>query len=175
MELEELVPDRSENWVIRGNTLMFKKYFLIPVLYIDNDIVYIYLDNRIRKEMVRLVKSLIKNGFEFYCLPPTLSDPSGIENIESEIIKHYLFCHSQAFFFYGFKNIGFDLIGNMVKWSIKNDASHLIRECLDEILKVVNSMNNDWYAGVSWYVYADEIRDEFSTLYRHIQISKLLN
>lgn len=175
MELSDLIPDRSENWIVKNNYLMYKKYVNIPVCYIgDDDAIYIFLDNKIHNVLFKLVKHLMKMDIDFYFTSPLMSNPRGIDNPNNEIIKHYLYSYSQKEFFHGFKKIGFDLIHNMVKWSEKSNSYDLIKPNFVIILKDVIGSHYDYYTNKNIFNYPEEIREDFQTLYRDIQISKIL-
>lgn len=173
MELNDLIPDESNKWSV-GKFLMYKKYTNIPICYIDSDIVYIFLDGKIHNAIFKLVKYLVKLNVEFYFTSPRLSNPKGVNDIDNLIINHYLFSHSQENFFHGFKKIGFDLINNMVKWSDISNSYHLIKPNFTLIEKTVESSYFDYFSNVEVYNYSEEIREEFRTLYRDIQLSKIL-
>lgn len=173
MELNDLIPDKSTNWTV-GKFLMYKKYVNIPICYIDDNIVYIFLDGKIHKAIFKLVKHLIEMGVEFYFTTPRLSSPKFDDDLNETVIKHYLFSHSQLNFFDGFRNIGFDLINNMVKWSDKEDCYNLIKPNFDLVAKSVESISYDYFNNSTIYNYPEEIREEFRTLYRDIQLNKIL-
>src|ERR1035437_3937277 len=167
MDLNDLILDNSQNWSIvknnalrfHGDFLMYKKYYNIPVCYIDNEIVYVFLDNKIHNIIFKLTKHLVKLGVEFYFTSPILSNPKGVNDPNNEVIKHYLYSYSQKEFFNGFKKIEFDLIRNMVKWSDKEDCYNLVKPNFESILKVVPASHYDFYSNKSLYNYPDEIRE----------------
>ena len=67
MDLNDLILENSDNWSISGDILHYKKIIKIPVCYIDlNDVVWVFLDARIKKIVIRLVGKLIKEGKKFY-------------------------------------------------------------------------------------------------------------
>jgi hypothetical protein len=170
--LEELIPDSSNRWVIKKNFLMYKKYDLVPIAFIGNDgILYIFLDYNIHKEVIRLIKFIRNKNVEFYLTTPKLLNPkNNVTNFD--IISNYLLCYAQNEFFNGFKKIEFDLIDNMVKWCDKENCYDVIRECLNIVKKEVNRVYYDMHIERSKY--PQEIIDTFNTLYREIQINKIL-
>jgi hypothetical protein len=174
MNLSELIPDNSENWIVRKNFLMFKKYTNIPVCYIEDDVAYIFLDIKIKKVILRIVKHFLQLNIEFYFTTPQLSSPKGIEDVDSEIIRHYLISYAQKEFFYPFKNMGFDFIRNMVKWADKSQCFDLIKINLERSSKEIERNYHDYFSNKTIYIYSEEIRDEFKTMYRDIQINKIL-
>jgi hypothetical protein len=178
MELDELIPFKHKpdlcDWIVKGDYLMYKKLEHLPAAFIEDDIVYIFLDNRIPRQIVKLVKWVMKFGCDFYLVSPEMSSPSN--NVDEEkIILHYLYSYSQEHFFYGFRNIDFDLINNMVQWCKREKCVRLIKDCYDTINKKVQSQNYDYWSNKKVYEYENsEIRQDFTTLYRDIQINQIL-
>lgn len=163
-------------FVIKGKFLMFKKYEHIPVCYIEDDIVYIFLDAKISKHIIKLAAQLVKKKIEFYFTSPGMSNPKGIDLIDyhSDIIRHYLTSYSNKDFYYGFKKIGFDLIDNMVKWTEKENCFDSIKSNLDVVKEIVIKREYNYYSNKSYYDYDEIIREDFSSLYRHIILSKFV-
>jgi hypothetical protein len=153
---------------------MFKKYENVPVCFIDNDIVYIFLDSKIHRVIIKMTKHLMCLGYEFYFTTPLLSIPKKIETLNKVVIENYFNNYSNKYFFRGFSDIEFDLIYNMVKWTEKEDCFDLVKGIYDKIEKKVNYEHNDWYANRKYYEYDEDIRESFRGLYRDIQISKIL-
>ena len=182
MDLNKLIPLKFRptigcDWVVKGKYLMYRKIEHIPVAFIEDDIVYIFLDNRIPRQILKLTKWIINNfDVEFYFTTPRLSDPSGMSryNYKEAVVKHYLFSYSQPHFFMEFDKIGFDLIKNMVDWCVKEECADLIKECYDVVNKKVQRGYYDYYTNSKKYDYKEEIREDFRTLYRDIQINQIL-
>lgn len=173
MDLNDLILSNNK-WSVKGNFLMFKKLQNIPVCYIEDDIIYIFLDAKIPKEIIRFTKSLINKNLCFYFTTPQASNPKGVENLKYEILYHYLLSYANSAFFYGFRKIDFDLIDNMVKWSEYSNTFHLVKSAFQAVNKRVQS--KEWYpfTNIKHYNYNEEIREDFNSLYRHIQISKII-
>jgi hypothetical protein len=181
MDLNNLIPDKfrplhNPTWVVKGQFVMFKKYEHFPVCFVEDEIVYVFLDKRIVKPVLNLVKHLTNLGVEFYFTTPEFSNPSGIkeEEYNDKVIKHYLYSFAQIEFFNGFRNIDFDLIDNMVKWTEKENCFDKVKANYELIHKKVQRKDYDYYSNKYSYEYVDEIREEFQSLYRHIQISKII-
>jgi hypothetical protein len=181
MDLNNLIPDKfrplhNPTWVVKGQFVMFKKYEYIPVCFVKDEVVYVFLDGRIVKAVINLVKHLISLGVEFYFTTPEISNPKGIfeEDYNDKVIKHYLYSHAQVEFFDGFRKIDFDLIDNMVKWTEKENCFDKVKANYESISKKVERKEYDYFSNSYSYEYKDEIREEFQSLYRHIQISKII-
>lgn len=173
MELNSLIPDNHVSWLVKGRFLMFRKYENIPTCYIDNGLVYVFLDNRIINPIIKLVKHLMKINCEFYFTSPIFSHPSyrDQELDKEKIINHYLFSYIQDGFFKGFKKIDFNLIENLVHWCAKQDCIDLIKPVYKELENKVDSFYYDWYSNKRVYEYDEDIRNDYKTLYREIQIN----
>ena len=58
MDLNNLIPDKfrsltSPTWIVKGQFVMFKKYEHIPVCFVEDDIVYIFLENRVPNAIIK--------------------------------------------------------------------------------------------------------------------------
>lgn len=174
MDLNKLIPDNNNSWSIRGKFVMFKKIEHIPVCYIDDGIVYIFLDARLLKHVVKITKHVMSMNIEFYFTTPEFSNPKGVLDLHEKVIYHYLISYAKDKFFYGFKKIEFDLIDNLVKWTDKENCFDLVKDVYQRVLKKVNHQSWDYYSNKQHFDYCLEIREEFQSLYRHIQISKII-
>lgn len=179
MELNKLIPLKfipniDCEWVVKGKYLMYRRYEHIPMAYIEDDIVYIFLENKIPNQVLKLTKWVANLGVEFYFADPEFSNPSGIENYHRDTIYHYLHSYAQKHFFKGFKDIEFDLIKNMVDWCTKEGCTELIKDVYSKINTRIQKGYFDYYSGKDIYEYKNEIREEFRTLYRDIQINQII-
>lgn len=174
MDLNSLIPNNHQNWMVKGKFLMFKKLQYIPVAYIEDDIVYVFLDARLIRQMVSLIKHILNLNIEFYLTTPEASNPSGVINFNEKVIKHYFLSYAKKEFFEAFKKIDFDLIDNLVKWTDKEGCFDLVKEQYEIVLKKINHQTWDYYSNKKHFDYCADVREEFQSLYRHIQISKII-
>lgn len=174
MDLNNIIPDNSPNWILRGDFLFYKKINLIPVCTIIDDIYYIMLDGKCHKAILKLTKKIMKMDVEFYFTTPLMASPKSIENFNQEVIQNYIHNYTNIHFFHGFRDINFDLIHNMVKWTEKENCFDLVKGIYDKYQKSINNKYYDYYSNRSFYSYNEEIREAFVGLYRDIQISKIL-
>lgn len=174
MDLNRLIPNKSEDWQVRSNFLMIRKLDWIPICYIDGGVVYVFLDARVHKAVIKLTKHLISQNFKFYFTTPELSNPKGIQDAENKIIYHYLNSYTNKDFYRLFKKLDFDLIKNMVDWAKMTGSFHLIKLNYETLNKMVQRKYHDYYSGKDIYNYNEEIREEFNSLWRDIQISQIL-
>lgn len=179
MELNSLIPKKYKHldkWKINSNNLLFKNYQYIPLCFIsDDNIVYVYLDLRLKKQVIEITKHLINSKVDFYFTIPDMSNPSGVYDYEEKVIRHYLEMYSNLYFYSNFNKINFDLVRNMVKWCVKNNCYDLIKENFDKISKRIQKKYYDYWTNKEVYEYSEDIRNEFKTLYRQIQINQLID
>lgn len=174
MELSSLIPNNSENWSIKNGTLFYKKIFQnLPMAQIEDDVVYIFLECSLPRITLQLIKHLMSLDVEFYMLPPSFSHPATVID-NSYVVRHYFTTYSNQEFFNGFNKIGFDFTSNLVGWCKKEDCIPLIKENYEKVNTEVQKIYYDWYAKKDISDYSVEIREEFKTLYRDIQISMIL-
>lgn len=175
MNLSELIPNNSSNWSFDKNFIYWKKYQRIPLLSIKEGEVFIFLDNRLPKPVLKLVEFLVFKNIQFYFIPPKFSHPSEYisEESYSEIIRHYLMSYSTKDFFFGFKKIEFDLIENLTNWMNSVGCFDIFKDIFSDIKKDVLRKDYDWYSKKECYYFGEEIRHEFETLYRQIQINQI--
>lgn len=180
MDLNSIIPKKYkhlDSWKIKSNTLLFKNYQYIPICYIgDDNTIYIYLDLKVKKQIIELTKELLNKNYKFFFTTPELSNPSGVIELENTVIRNYLLLYANSFFYKNFNKINFDIIQNMVNWANENDCYDLIKEELDFVIKkYIDSKDYDYYRNTYIYRYSEEIRDEYRTIYRQIQINQLLH
>lgn len=174
MDLDDIIPDRSDSWKVSKGQLLFKKYVWLPVCLIGEDRTYVFLDRRIPKAVIKVVARLMKLGAEFSCVSPEMANPKGVADWQSHNIEHCLRSHASSEFFYGFDRIGFDLIKNMTDWAESEGCFDEVKECYLSVKQEVCRHYYDYYSKKDIYEYSPEIRDSFERIYREIQINRIL-
>lgn len=175
IKLEDLIPTRDSNWQIKGEYLLYKKYANIPVAYIEDSVVYIFLDLKIVNQISKLIRHLSSKRIEFYFDSPEFSNPStDLKDHDRKVILHYLFSYAHQSIFIEFRKIQFDLIKNMVQYCDKNNCVDLLKDAFESTKLIVQRGYHDFYTNKMKYDYSKEIREEFENLYRDIQISRII-
>jgi hypothetical protein len=179
MDLDKILPKNKEIKISK-NRVFIKNIAWIPFIEIISDnYVYIYLDLRLVNDVIKVTKNLQKTDYEFYFIPFKISDPGLIlsdDEYNSEIIKNYFRSYSQINFYNGFNKIGFDIIENMVKFCEIRKCYHLIKDIYDEVNRDVQKNFYDYYTNsYKFEVESEDIREEFKTLYRHIQLNRIID
>jgi len=175
MDLNDLIPDNSNSWNINRSYLLFKRCGInIPMCVIEDNCVYVFIDNSaLHKPILKLVKHLMKLNVEFYFYPPNYSHPATVID-NNQIIYHYFITYANRYFNDGFDKIGFDFIGNLSKWTKKENCFNLIRENHLKVQKKIQKSWHNHYSRKDEFYYSEYIRDEFNSLYRHILVSQII-
>ena len=173
MDLNSIIPN-DDRWSYNNGIIYFKKLQKIPILVLIEDIPHILLENKIPKQVIQLTSILMNSGLEFY-FTTLASNPSGVLDYKREVITSYFNSYSNFKFLRGFNKIEFDLIKNLIEWVDKNDANELLKPVYEKINKSIQMGYYDYYQKKDIYGYGYDIREEFRTLWRDIQISKILS
>jgi hypothetical protein len=175
MNIEEIIP-RNDKWKINKGIVYVKYLAWVPIIDTRKGYIEIFFDIKLMKYLLKLIPKI---KTEFYLISPILSDPSiarlSDEDIHKVNVKNYLSNYANPGFFSGFQKIEFDLITNLILYCKKFDIMLLIKEAYDEVNVEVQRKNFDWYQNKEFYNLPQEIREEFSSLYRQIKLAELLN
>jgi hypothetical protein len=178
MDLEEVIPlgyRCDKKWNISGEYLRYKKFENLPLASIsESNIVMVYLDHRMRKECLRLIKHLLEKDYKFYLIPPYFTNPK-INQEYDDVIEHYLYTHSEQYFFDKFPDIGFDLVSNLVTFCRDTDTMTSLKTIVDNFRVKVNATEWDIYTNKLSHIYSEGIRNEFDTMFRSIRLKYILS
>lgn len=177
MDLNDL-PKKYE-WSFRKDLLLVKNIAWLPIARINDKNIDIYLDIRLHKQILSLVKHFMNTKYKIFFLSPLLANPR-FKITEEEVLDHnmdnYLTNYSQREFYDGFKKLGFDFIENFIEFCNKEKSQHLIKDIYTKVNLKVQRSYYDWYQNKNIFlVEREDIRDSFNSLYREIQIYQLLN
>jgi len=179
MDLDKILPKNKEIKISK-NRVFIKNIAWLPFIEIISDnFLHIYLDLRLVNDVIKVTKNLQKTDYEFYFIPSKMSDPGlrlSDDEYLSEIIKNYLRSYSCINFYNGFSKIGFDIIENMVEFCESQNCYHLIKDIYDEVNRDVQKNFYDYYTNsYKFEVESEDIREEYKTLYRQIQLNRIIN
>lgn len=177
MDLNRIIPNtNNQDWIANKNILFYKKYAKIPICYSLNNEIYIFINGKLHKEIIKLVKHLQSLNLEFYLTSPIYSNPKNKEIENDIVINEYLQTFIDEKYYDGFDKIGFDLVKNMVDWCSKVNCDYdTIKDCYEKFKIHVNKKWIDYYTNIHYYeVKREDIRNSYNSLYREIQISRIL-
>lgn len=177
MDLYNLIPNNHKNWSVKKKYLYFLKYENIPVCYIEEGCVFVFLDKKIKRQILSIIKHLLKLNVEFFLVSPSISNPSYQKNMDYNYdnVYNYIRAFTDEFWLKELEKINFDLTDNLVKFVNKYDCNELIKTVYDEILKLVKQYYYDYYTNSNQYGYSLEIRENYLNVLRQIQLTIILN
>lgn len=176
MKIENLIPNNGK-WKIQNGYLYVRYLAWLPLAKIHDEYIEIYLDLKLHRYIITLIKKL--GDIEFYLISPVLHEPGNkcFPDIEKHRINilNMISNYANPKFYEGFQDINFDIITHLVVYCKKHDTMLLIKEAYDYVNNHVQSKEWNYYSGIEYHLYPDEIRQEFNGLYRQIKLAELLN
>jgi hypothetical protein len=175
MDLDSIIPNNSE-WKVSKNRIFKKNIAWIPVFdVVEDNLIYIFLDIRMSKDILKVVKNLQKTDIEFYFISPLFADPGFRGDFNEVNINNYLKDYSKSQFYDGFDKIEFDFIGNLIEYCKKENCIELVKDIYLEVNKDVQNKFWDHYANKQYFkTKREDIRETFNQLYRDIQLQQIL-
>ena len=175
MDLDSIIPNNSD-WKVSKNRVFNKNIAWIPIFdIVDDNLIYIFLDLRMSKDILKVVKNLQKTDIEFYFISPLFADPGFNGDFNEINIKNYLKDYSKSQFYDGFEKIEFDFIGNLIEYCKKENCIELVKDIYLEVNKEVQNKFWDHYANKQYFkTKREDIRETFNQLYRDIQLQQIL-
>ena len=175
MDLDSIIPNNGE-WKVSKNRVFKKNIAWIPVFdIVDDNLIHIFLDLRMSKDILKVVKNLQKTDIEFYFISPLFADPGFRGDFNVVNINNYLKDYSKSQFYDGFEKIEFDFIGNLIEYCKKENCIELVKDIYLEVNKEVQNKFWDHYANKQYFkTKREDIRETFNQLYRDIQLQQIL-
>lgn len=175
MDLDSIIPNTGE-WKVSKNRVFKKNIAWIPVFdIVDENLIHIFLDVRMSKDIIKLVKNLQKTDNKFYFISPLFADPGYRGDFNVINITNYLKSHSKSQFYDGFQKIEFDFVGNLIEYCKKENCINLIKDIYLKVNEEVQSKTWDYYANKEYFLNKrPDIREDFNSLYRDIQLQQIL-
>lgn len=177
MILENLIPNNDHNWLIRSNMIYYHHYCDIPLLQKRDNKIWIILDLKVTKQVLRLCKHLIKSDVPFYFNAPALNHKQDLLTDESkaEIIRSYLFAMNDDTFFDNITKTGLDYTENLTKYMIEYECMNIFKSVYDPFKKSFLSKYHDWYKNDDIFnVKREDKRDFIDGLERQIKLNLFL-
>ena len=132
-----------------------------------------FLDLRIQRQVVDLIHHLENSKIKFYFTHPEFSNPGEEFNID-KIPLHCFRCYADPKFYKSIKKIDFDFIKNLVNFTKEFSDFETLLLNFKIVQKEVGKKWYDYYSKKDIWNYSEEIREEFRTLWREIQINNIL-
>lgn len=174
MDLWKIIPN-DDKWIISKNIVYIKYLAKIPILVKKGDDIFVYLDMKIYKFVIKLVKILNDNNVEFSFRSTMIwfDHKFSDEDIHHLNIKQFLVNICDAKFFDGFTKIGFDFTKSLTNYIAKYQCHDEFKRIYEYQKGIVTKKTYDYWTNRSEYEYREDIRDYISTLEREIKINML--
>ena len=146
------------------------------MLNIVDDVIWVSLDRRVTRQVIRLIKHLIKLEVKFYLTTRLIIHHKCIYEEDLKlIIENYLRAVTDEVFFDGIFDIGFDHIKNLTDFMIEYDCLSLFKEACDPIRTHFLGKWTDYYTNIDYHIIKrEDIRDFLRTLERELKLSLLI-
>lgn len=177
MNLNDLIPNNDQNWSIKNNMIYYHNYCDIPVLQKRGGEIWIILDRRVTRNILKLTKHLIKLDIRFFYSSKVLNHNQDLTTPESkaEIIRNYLHALTNVQFFDNISKTGIDYIGNLTEYINKNGCWDIFKEEFEIIKKDANRKHWDYLSGKQIYeIKREDIRDFIANIEREIKLNMFL-
>lgn len=174
MDLDKILLKNVDWKYSKGRYFRKKSAAWIPIVDVLEDRIRIFLDVRVYKDILKIVKVFKENNIDFRFISYRFADPGFSEDFNETNIKCYLKSFLNESFYFGFKKIDFDLIENVVKYCVENECFDVLKDIYNEVNK--KTQNTYWltYNTQTHYIPNEEIRENFNSLYREIIIKQIL-
>lgn len=175
MNLTELIPDNKPNWVIRGNTIYYYHYHLVPILQKRYSDIYVVLDMRVYKSVLKLVKHLVKYKVDFFFLTRSLNPNDNIttDAAKSEIIKNYMTALVNEKFFDNIGKTGLDYVENFGDYIQKTNSWLIFKEEFEKMKNQINRKTWNYYEA-HYDVKREDIKNFIVNLEREIKLNMFI-
>jgi hypothetical protein len=174
MDMSRFVPNGDRGWIIRGDTIYYHHYIDIPLLSKRGDLLFIYIDFRIKRKIFLMIRHLVNLGEEFFFLDPSVWGEICVSDLSS-IIDTYLGAICDEDFFKFITGLDFDFGKNFGKFMETFDCRSLFNQRFEKVKKKIKPRKN-WSTGETYYSIESEcIRDYVSNLGREITLRMLLD
>jgi len=175
-DLNIYLPNSEKNWSINHDMIYYHKYVYIPVLSIRDNTIWVSLDRRISKAIIKMVKHLMSLNVKFYFSTRiTIHKKNIFEEELQDIIRTYLLALTDEIFFDEIFDSGFDYMQNLTDFMTHYDCHDLFKQPYENVKKDYLCEITDWYVNKTYFKIKKEyIRDFIRTLEREIKLNMLI-
>jgi hypothetical protein len=178
MDINYLIPDKDSNWICKHNILYYKKFALIPLAKNINGDLFINLDKRCVKSVIRLLNHCNKLGIDYmFCDYHSIYEDFIMnESIDSIFFNNLMILEEPKIFQLIKSNkLNFiKIICNFIK----------LYQCQNNFIRTYDDLRKshfdqswfDWYDKKTHFRVEDkEVREYYESLFREVKISLLLS
>lgn len=176
MDLQRLIPENKDIWIVSKNVMYVNYIANIPILIKSGDDIRVFLDLRIRKYIPKLINHLNKLNVDF--LFSSYKTFFEHKFTEKELHEINLTCHIDTItdekFYDSLNKIDFDYTELITKYLKKYECYDEFKNIYKERCKVHLSKFYDYYTNREVYeVKREDIRNYLSSLEREVKLNLL--
>lgn len=174
MDLQKLIPDYRDIWVVSKNVIYVNYIVNIPILIKSGDDIRVFLDLRIIKYIPKLIDHLNRLNVDFlFSSYRTFFDH---KFDEKELHKINLASHIDTIvdenFYDSLNRINFDYTDMITKYLKKYECYDEFKKIYDERSEILLSKFYDYYTGKEVYeTKREDIRNYVSSLEREVKLN----
>jgi hypothetical protein len=175
MDLQKIA-ESNKNWIISKNIIYVDYITKIPMLIKKGDDIWVYLDIKIAKHVLKLVKILSDKNINFLFKSTLIffDEKFTEEEFHKHNLKQYLKNITDKKFFDGFEKIGFDFTQNLAQYLVKYQCFEIFQQVYQKQKSISLSKTYDYWVNKEYYtIDREDIRNYISSLEREIKISLL--
>ena len=175
MNLWKIIPE-NKNWTISKNIVYVNYIVKIPMLVKQGDDIFVYLDIKIAKDVLSLVKILDSHNIDFLFKSTLIffDHKFSEEEFHRLNLKQYIKNICDAKFFDGFQKIGFDYTKNLANYLAKYECYDIFKMVYEKEKKTILHISYDYWINKNIYDFKrEEVRNYISALEREVKINLL--
>jgi len=176
MDLYKIIPQNDSRWVVSKNIIYIDYFAKIPILVKSGDDIWVYMDVKILKYVLKLIKILEKQKIEFLFKSTSIFFDHKFDesDIHTRNLSHYLMNISNPNIFDGIEKIGFDYTRNIASYLLAYECYDIFQDVYKKVSKKLLSKTYDYYTNKDIFqTNREDIRNYISSLEREIKISIL--
>jgi hypothetical protein len=176
MDLERLIPENKDIWIISKNVIYIDYITKIPILMKRGDEVRVFIDLRIYKHIPKLLNHLVKLDIDFdLCSYRTFFENKfSYQELHEVNLTCFIDSIADSKFFDSLNKIDFDYTYYITKYLKKYECYDEFKEIYKDRCKTHLSKFYDWYSNKEVYhIKREDIRNYLSSLEREIKLNLL--
>jgi len=175
MDLYKIIP-QNNNWTISKNIVYVNYIARIPILIKNGNDVWVYLDIKVLKHVLKIVDILNKNNINFLFKSTSIFFDHKFreDEIHNLNLNYYISNISNPMVFDGMQKIGFDYTKNLTSYLIKYECYDIFKSVYKKQSKRLLSKDFDYWSNKEFFITKrEDIRSYISSLEREVKINLL--
>lgn len=176
MDLSKIIPQNDKRWIVSKNIIYIDYFAKIPILIKNGDDIWVYMDLKIFKYVLKLIQILEKEKINFLFKSTSIffDHKFDEDDIHARNLAHYLLNIANPIVYDGVEKIGFDYTNNLTNYLVSYECYDTFKEVYKSISKRLLSKSYDYWTNKEVYeTKREDIRNYIASLEREIKINLL--